>query len=78
MTNEPPDSADVDAIAELKVSLGWTHVEERIRQELVRRQEELEQLCDPPLTNYIRGQIASLRTVLDIPAILEDEFKGQL
>lgn len=71
---EPPDSADLDAIRELKESLGWAHVWKRIEEEVERRRTELEQFADPQLTNHLRGYIKALRMVLDLPENLKIEF----
>ena len=70
-----PDSAELDAIKELKHSPGYALVVERITEELERNRIELEFRATPELTEFIRGYIKALRIVLMIFEILENELK---
>ena len=71
-----PDSAEYDAIRELRQSAGYELVEERIYVELNRQCIALEQPAGGEQTEFIRGYIKALRTVLTIPEILENELKA--
>jgi hypothetical protein len=78
MQDDPANSENLDAIRELRRSAGWGLVQERISGEIDRWADELTQ---PGLverrSDLLRGQIGALRTVLEIPKILEDEFKEE-
>jgi hypothetical protein len=73
--NEALDSADRDAILELERSTGYALVKLRVQQEIIRRSAELELPTNIESTQYIRGVIYALRTVLQIPSILKGEIK---
>lgn len=78
MKPEPPDSAEIDALKELQRSPGYELVMERIEEEMERRRDQLEDLCTQQLTDYTRGYLKALRTVLGIPQILIDEISKEL
>jgi len=68
---------DLDAIEQLvsdRERLIFAHVE----QQLERRRKELEQLATPELTAYLRGQIAAMRMVLDLPVNLHEGIRNEL
>jgi hypothetical protein len=68
----------LDELLELRASAGHAIVEARINAEIHRCRMLLELPADEARTNFHRGQIAGLRTALNIPQILEDEAKQQL
>jgi len=72
---EPLDNGDRDAILELERSTGYALVKMRIQQEIIRRSAELELPANIESTQYTRGVIYALRTVLQIPSILKGEIK---
>lgn len=66
------------AIEQLLVSDGYQIVMARVEGELERRRNELESPKGPEQTAFIRGQIASLRTVLGLATIMREEAKAAL
>jgi hypothetical protein len=76
LSTEPADSADLDAIRDLERSPGYALFSMRVVSEIRRKQDELEQPGDIASTQYIRGMIYALRTVLNMPAILKGEMKN--
>jgi hypothetical protein len=74
-SNEPLDSADRDAILEVEKSPGFALIQLRIHEEITRRSAELELPADIESTQYIRGALYALRTVLQIPKILKAEIQ---
>lgn len=73
---EPYDSADLDAIRELRRSRGWALVSERLQDAIEITRNELEMRGAEP--QYPRGMIRGLRLALEIPGILADELKRQV
>lgn len=67
----------LDDIIELRASDGHAHVQARIGEQIRRVSQKLEQRVDEAETNYLRGQIAGLRTALVIPEIIETEARQQ-
>jgi len=72
-----PDSAELDAIKELKDSPGYALVVERINEELHRKRQILEMLGPEQHFARTQGYIEALRMVLTIPEILANELKEQ-
>jgi hypothetical protein len=77
MKNEPPDSAEIDSLKELQRSPGYSLLVGRINAEMERKRDQLEDLCTQQLTDYTRGYLKALRTVLGIPQILIDEISKE-
>lgn len=74
--SEDFDSADLDALKELRRAPGYALVAARIRHEIERKRDELEhQQISERDSSFTRGYIRALRTVLDYPQILMDEVK---
>ena len=73
-SREPLDSADHDAILELERSPGYALFQERVNAELQRRCAELELTATIDSTQFCRGTIYALRTVMQIPTILKGEI----
>ncbi len=69
------DAGDLDAIRELRSSPGQVLVYMRITDQIQLRQAKLEQPLDHDRTNVLRGEIAGLRTALELPEILEGEAR---
>lgn len=70
------DSDDLDAVRELRGKRGYTLVFIRQSDEIKRLVEELIKPAGQiDRSEFIRGQIAGLRTALEIPQILEDEAR---
>jgi len=74
-SHEPLDSGDHDAILDMERSPGYALFVERINAELQRRQAELELTATIDSTQFCRGTIYALRTVMQIPTILKGEIK---
>ena len=74
-----PDSAELDAIKELKASPGYALVVERINEELERKRSAFETLPPsmPDSFRHTKGYVQALRMVLTIPEILANELKEQ-
>jgi len=70
-----PDSAELDAIKELRRSPGYQLVETRIKEELHRKRLLLEMQGPELPFAKTQGYIEALKTVLAIPEILENELK---
>lgn len=75
MRDSKYNSSDLDAIRALRRSLGWLLVSERYDEELERMRLSLEQ---PGKGDYERGQVKAIRTLRDVPEILEHEIKSQV
>lgn len=78
LPREPHDSSDLDALEDLKRSKGYELVEERIFDELERKQLELEGDLGIESTWLIRGYIKALRMVLTIPDIRASEIATEI
>lgn len=71
---EQMDSADRDAIVETQRTPGFLLIEARINFEIERQLRSLEQVSDIESTQFTRGAIYALRTMLKIPNILKSEI----
>jgi hypothetical protein len=72
------DSSDLDALEELKLSRGYALVRTRVEEELAGKCRELEGDLAAEQTAALRGYIRALRTVLEVPGILEQEITAAL
>ena len=78
MNAEPPDSAELDALAELERSPGWDLVKARVEWMLEKFRAALELPADVEKTAGLRGKIDACRQVLSVPSVLKGEIKNAL
>lgn len=72
---EKLDGIDAEQIQDTLESPGWQLIRQRIERTLVGKIGELEKPSDEVTTAQLRGQIAGLRTALNVPDILLNEAK---
>jgi len=70
-------SEKIDALDLLLASPGWDLVRERLELQLQRDQAELEREAGPEQTAKLRGQIARLRMMLELPAGMREEYRQE-
>ena len=78
MTTDSSISENIDALDLLLASTGWDLVRERLEMQLQRDQADLEREVGPETTAKIRGQIARLRMMIELPAGMREEFRQEL
>jgi hypothetical protein len=76
------DATGLDALEELVLSDGWRLVVERVKSMLDTARDELEgahlDIRGPYSVEGLQGKARTLRTVLDLPAILKAELEEEL
>lgn len=77
MLTDSSISEQIDALDLLLDSAGWALVRTRLEVQLDRDQADLEREVGPEQTAKIRGQIARIRMMINLPAAMREEFRQE-